>query len=162
MASLFELDQHYAEVLKLAEQGADAQLIQDTLESIEDEIEDKADGYAAVIKRLEGNIDMITKEEQRLKAVKASHKDSITRMKRNLIDSMKMKEKTSFKTGTHNFFIKKNRVGVEILEEKLIPKEFMAVTEKADKEKIKEYMQKNNLDTFAGARLSQGETVVIK
>src|SRR5699024_6553432 len=103
MSSLFELTGKYLDVKNLAEQGVDEQTIMDTLESIDDEIEIKADGYAAVIKHLKGNVEMIDSEIKRLQQLKSTHKNTEKRMKENLYDNMKVTGKTKFKTNLNNF-----------------------------------------------------------
>ena len=51
MSNLYQLTNNYETVLNmLYDEDVDEQMILDTLESIEGEIEDKADGYAKIIK----------------------------------------------------------------------------------------------------------------
>ena len=53
MSNLFELKNSYQQVYDLIAEQEDEQILKDTLSSINDAIEDKADGYVAVIKSLE-------------------------------------------------------------------------------------------------------------
>ena len=54
MSNLYQLTNDYETVLNmLYDEDADEQMILDTLEAIEGEIEDKADNYAKIIKELE-------------------------------------------------------------------------------------------------------------
>ena len=54
MSNLYQLTNNYETVLNmLYDEDADEQMILDTLEAIEGEIEDKADNYAKIIKELE-------------------------------------------------------------------------------------------------------------
>ena len=54
MSNLYELTNNYETLLNmLYDEDADEEMILDTLESIEGEIEDKADGYAKIIRELE-------------------------------------------------------------------------------------------------------------
>ena len=51
MSNLYQLTSNYETVLNmLYDEEIDEQMILDTLEAIEGEIEDKADGYAKIIK----------------------------------------------------------------------------------------------------------------
>ena len=69
MANLYELTKNYETVLNmLYEEDIDEQMVLDTLESIEGDIEDKADGYAKIIKELLGDADKIKAEKLRLEA----------------------------------------------------------------------------------------------
>ena len=57
MAALYELTGEFLQLMDMLEdEECDEQCIMDTLESIEYEIEDKADGYAKIIKSLESNV----------------------------------------------------------------------------------------------------------
>ena len=60
---LYELTDQYDEVINLLYDGeTDEQTILDTLESIEGEIEDKADNYARIIKNLSAEAEMVKAE----------------------------------------------------------------------------------------------------
>ena len=51
MANIYELTGQFLQLLDMLEdEEVDEQVIMDTLESVEYEIEDKADGYAKIIK----------------------------------------------------------------------------------------------------------------
>lgn len=67
MSNLYQLTNNYETVLNmLYDEDADEQMILDTLESIEGEIEDKADNYAKIIKELESKRDSRKAEAKRL------------------------------------------------------------------------------------------------
>lgn len=162
MSTLFNITEKYKYILQLAEEGADESVIKDTLESIEDEIEDKADGYAAVIKRLEANVEMIDKEKQRLDRIKKTHTNTIKRMKENLMDSMYATDKKKFRTELNHFYIKKNPVSLKVTDESLIPEDYFIVEKKLDSKTLKQYMQEHEVNEFSGARLTQSESVIIR
>lgn len=158
MSSLFNLTEQYQTVLDLAEQGADEAAINDALEHINDQIEDKADGYAAVIKHLKGNMEMIKKEQERLAALKKVHDNTIKRMKDNLTEAMKNTGKTKFKTDTNSFYIKKNPVSLIVNKEDYIPSEFYKTKKELDKKSLKTYLQHEG-ETLDGVALEQTEGV---
>src|SRR5699024_1035337 len=162
MSSLFELTGKYLDVKNLAEQGVDEQTIMDTLESIDDEIENKADGYAAVIKHLKGNVEMIDSEIKRLQQLKGTHKNTEKRMKENLYESMKSTGKTKFKTELNNFYVKKNPPSLQVEDEGRIPEDYFITSKALDKKSLLQYMKDNELDAFEGARIQQGESLVIR
>lgn len=162
MASLFELTGKYLEVKNLAEQGVDEQIIMDTLESIDDEIETKADGYAVVIKHLKGNVQTIDEEIKRLQQLKSTHKNTEERMKENLLDSMKYTGKTKFKTGLNSFSIRKNPPSLQVIDEGMIPDEYFITSKSLDKKTLMQYMKDNDINDYEGARLQQGESLSIR
>ena len=54
MSNLYKLNEAWQELVNMLYQDdVDEQMVLDTLESIEGEIEDKADGYAKIIRELE-------------------------------------------------------------------------------------------------------------
>ena len=66
MATLYELTGEFLQLMNMLEdEDCDEQCIMDTLESVEYEIEDKADGYAKIIKSLESNVNGLSKEADR-------------------------------------------------------------------------------------------------
>ena len=67
MNSLYKLTSDYETLLiMLYDEETDEQMILDTLESKEGEIEDKADNYAKIINELLGDAKKIKEEKQRL------------------------------------------------------------------------------------------------
>ena len=61
---LYELAEQWDAVFNMMEDGeTDEQVIFDTLESIEGEIEDKADNYAKMIRNLQASVDVLKAEE---------------------------------------------------------------------------------------------------
>ena len=162
MSSLFELTGKYLTVLDLAEEGADPEVIQDTLESIDDEIEVKADGYANVIKHLDGNIEMLDKEIKRLEKLKKVHANSKKRMKDNLMDSMKATGKQKFKTDSHNFYIKKNPLSMKVESDEYVPEDFFETKKVLDNARLKKYLTNNPDEELKGVSLTRTESVVIR
>lgn len=122
--TLYELNDIYLNLLDLIETGADDEKVQEALENIQDEIEDKADSYAIVIKALEAQNQMFKEEEKRLYSKRKANENSIARMKRNLEETMYLLDKKKFKTDKFSFNIQKNRATVKIVDEDKIPEEF--------------------------------------
>src|SRR5699024_6383758 len=146
MSNLFELSADYKKLLDMAEQGVDEETIQDTIESLglDEDIESKADNYAYILRRLEGNIEMVYKEIKRLQAIKKTHENTQKRLKDNLFESMKMTKKERFKTATNNFNTKKNAVSVIVEDDKFIPKRFYEIQNVFNKKELNQYV--NDLD----------------
>ncbi|UXS30183.1 siphovirus Gp157 family protein [Staphylococcus delphini] len=124
MARLFNLTDAYQQVYDLiAEQGEESALI-DTLQSINDALEDKADGYVAVIKTLETDNVAIDEEIKRLRQRKTSNQNGISRLKESLQFAMESTGKEKFKTALNSYSIAKNPPSLDVTEESLIPKEY--------------------------------------
>lgn len=106
---LYELTEQYEEVINLLYDGeTDEQTILDTLESIEGEIEDKADNYARIIKNLSAEAEMVKAEADRLNRRRKSLEDRADWLKKTLKANMEFIGKTKFKTALFSFSISKN------------------------------------------------------
>lgn len=106
---LYELTERYEEVTSLLYDGeTDEQTILDTLESIEGEIEDKADNYARIIKNLSAEAEMVKAEADRLDRRRKSLEARANWLKRILKANMEFIGKTKFKTALFSFSISKN------------------------------------------------------
>ena len=89
MATLYELTEQMAYLMQLLEDpDAEEQVILDTMEGIDFEIEEKADGYAKIIRMLSGQVDAITAEVDRLTARKKAISNNVERLKTSLEQSM--------------------------------------------------------------------------
>lgn len=161
MATLYELTGEFKELLEMAEdETMDQKTISDTLESVEYEIEEKADSYAKVIKILDGNVDAIDKEIERLTAKKKTMKNNIAGIKKNLENAMLLTGKRKFKTLLFSFGIQKNPASVVIDDEENIPEEFWKQKEpEIDRKALSTYLKANEVEW---AHLSQTESLRIR
>lgn len=106
---LYELTEQWDAVFNMMEDGeTDEQVIFDTLESIEGEIEDKADNYAKMIRNLQASVDVLKAEEERLYYRRKSTENHIQRLKDNLQANLEFIGKTKFKTDLFSFSVAKN------------------------------------------------------
>jgi hypothetical protein len=106
---LYDLTGQYEEILNLLYDGeTDEQTILDTLESIEGEIEEKADNYAKMIKSILADAQVIKDEEDRLYNRRKSLENRAKALKDNLEANLKFIGKTKFKTELFSFNIQKN------------------------------------------------------
>ena len=106
---LYELTEQWDAVFNMMEDGeTDEQVIFDTLESIEGEIEDKADNYAKMIRNLQTSVDVLKAEEERLYYRRKSTENHIQRLKDNLQANLEFIGKTKFKTDLFSFSVAKN------------------------------------------------------
>lgn len=109
MASLYELTDQYTAVLDmLYEPEVDEQTIMDTLESINGEIEDKADNCAKLLRIMAADVEMLKKEEERLTTRRRSIESRAQRMKYYLQANLEFIGKTKFKTALFSFCIAAN------------------------------------------------------
>lgn len=147
MSTLYELTQDWQTLLEYASDSEiDPQTITDTLESLDYEIEEKADGYAKVIRELDGQSDVLKSEIDRLNAKKSAIDNNIKRMKENLQEAMILTNKRKFKTSLFSFSIQKNGgkapIILDVKDTSELPDELVRVKEEADLDAIRELLDK--------------------
>jgi len=158
--NLYELKENYLKVLELIEAGEEG--LEDTLESINDAIEIKADGYARIIKNLEGSVTALKAEIDRMTDRKKSIENNIERLKENLKNAMIETGKEKIKTDLFNIKVADNPYAVNVIDETLIPEEYFKVEiiRKLDKVTLKDDMKNGQI--IKGAVLTQGKGLRIK
>lgn len=156
---LYELAQNYARLMEMAEEMESDALV-DTLESLQDEIEEKAENIAKLVKNLEADAKIIKEEEQRLADRRRSIESKVTRLKEYLQQQLEVAGLQKVKRPTITVAIQANPPSVEIADEKLIPSEFMIPQYKVDKKSIMERLK--NGEIIPGCSLKQTKGVRIK
>lgn len=163
--TLYELTEDYMNLLELAEDpDIDEQAFTDTLEGINGALEDKAEGYAKVIRTLEGDAAACDAESKRLRNKKQTIENNIRRMKAALQYAMQATGKTKFKTALFSFGIQKNPAAVVIDEGYIenIPDRFLIPQDpQIDKKAIKEALKAGE-DLEGIAHLEQTESLRIR
>lgn len=156
--NLYELSLAFQDVQNM---DLDPEVMKDTLDSIEDAIENKAENIAKLIRNLESDVSAFKEEEDRLKTKRQSTENKVKWLKTYLEDNMKLTEKTKFKSGMFNFSIQKNPASVNITDEKAIPEEFLIQQPpKVDKTSLKEILKRGI--EVPGAELKQTEGLRIR
>ena len=160
MSSLYELTGQYLALMEIAEE-ADPDVLRDTLEGINGEFEDKADNCAKVIRNLEGNVEAIKAEIERLEKKKKGWENSIQSIKKDLERSMIITGKRKFKTLLFSFGIQKNTPSVNVKDASKVPAQFWKKQDpKLDRTSLKEFLKENGNTEYA--ELVQGESLRIR
>lgn len=165
MSTLYELKGEYLQLLEMLEDPEiEEQVVLDTLEGIDYELEIKAENYAKIMKELEGNVEIIKTEQQRLADKKSKLEANIKRLKDNLQEAMIATGKTKFKTDLFSFNIQKNGGAAPVIvdvETSELPDELVIYTEKPNLKAIGELLKSDPECKYAhfGER---GESLRIK
>lgn len=164
--TLYELTNDYAELLLMAEDpDTDPQAFTDTLEGIEGAIEDKADGYAMVIRQIMADVAGLKAEIDRLTARKRAGENAIERMKETLQYSMQATGKTKFKTQLFSFNVQNNPASVVMDEQDIenIPERFLKYKDpEIDRKAIKDAIKAGDEDAMDIAHLEQSQSLRIR
>ena len=162
MSNLYQLTQNYDAVLNmLYDEDTDEQMILDTLEAIEGEIEEKADGYAKIIKELESKKNARKEESKRLTESAKVFENRVNTLKQNLYNSMKQTGKTKFTTDLFTFNIAKNGGKQTLTIDGEVPTEYTKTIIENDTEKIRQALEEGQELNFAHLE-PRGESLRIK
>ena len=160
MSTLYELKENWKRIADmLYEEEVDEECILDTLESIEGEIEEKADGYALIIKELLGDADICKKEKQRLETRQKSFENRAAILKNRLEEIMKETGKTKFKTAKFSFGIQKNGGKQALTIDGEVTEEYMKLEN--DTDKIRQALEEGKELPFAHLE-PRGESLRIR
>lgn len=155
--TLFELVGDFLRLYEMADDpDIDPQAFADTMEGIEGAIEDKADGYACVIAKLNGEAKAIKEQEERLYNRRMAIENNVKRMKENLQDAMELTGKVKFRTTLFNYWVQNNPVSVVLDTDDIdsVPSIYVKTVKDFDKTAIKDAI-KNGEDMSGIAHLEQ-------
>lgn len=166
-STLYELTGAWLDLYNMADDpdmDADVQTWFDTMEGLDGEIEDKADGYAKVIAQLNADAAAIKAEEDRLYSRREAIENRVKGMKESLQRMMELTGKTKFKTLLYSYNIQKNPASVVIDDETKVPNEFWIAQEpKLDKKGLIDWLKGlDEADECEWAHLSQSESLRIR
>ena len=142
MATLYELTEEYRQLLDWMEDPEmDPQTIQDTLEALGGEIEEKADGYAKVIRQLEADAAALKAEAKRMINKQKTAEENIERLKKSLQRTMEITGREKIDTGLFKVWLQKTPESVVMDEQYIenIPERFLRMRDpEINKQAIKE------------------------
>ena len=151
MTKLYELTQNYLSVMEMAEE-MDTDTLNDTLESIEEEIHDKAENIAKLVKNLNADVDALKSEEKRLADRRKSLENKVTHLKEYLQNQLEVAGLDKVKRPTLTVSIQNNPPSVKVLDEKLLSDYMIPQDPKLDKKAIltalKEGQEVNGAELF--------------
>ena len=157
---MYELTTSMQAVQALAEQGED---VTDTLLSLEDDIEVKAENTNKVIKMFTYNNTAIDEEIKRLQEIKKHNENAVERLKTGIENMMIALQKSELKTPLFAAKFIKNPPKVVITDEKNVPAKYLTyipATTTVNKNALKEDL-KNGIE-LPFAHLEQGRRLDLK
>ena len=150
MSNLYQLTENYENVLNmLYDENIDEEMIFDTLEGIEGEFEDKADGYAKIIKEIEAKKNARKEEAKRLTDSAKIFENRVNNLKQKLFNAMKATGKTKFATNLFTFNIAKNGGKQALTIGGDVPEEFTKTKIENDTDKIRQALENGENLPFA-------------
>ncbi len=142
--TLYEITGELLELQNMIEEGVDPDVINDTIESVEFDLEQKAEGYVMVIRNLEAQAKAIKDEEKRLREKRLSAENGIERLKKRLFDSMNATGKKKLNAGVFTLSVQKNGGALPVIidaDVENMPKEMLKMEIRPDTKRIAELLQ---------------------
>lgn len=168
MASLYDLTGEYAqwaEYLEQTELDDDMEAaLQEALNNIAVNIDDKLENYAKIIKNFESDIEGLKAEEARLSAKRKAMENSIKTMKERMMIAMQQTGRLDIKTSLFSFKVQKNPASVVMDEAYIenIPEQFLIQQDpKIDRKAIKAAIEAG-FDLEGIAHLERTESIRIR
>ena len=158
---LYELTQNYINLQELLEDPEiPVEVINTALSEVTEEIEEKAENIAKLIKSMELDAAAIKEEETRLSSKRKSLEGRVKNLKEYLEGAMRAVDKKKIKGKLFSFNIQKNPASLDIYDTSMIPKDYIKVVETFDNAEIKKAL-KEGIDV-PGAILTQSESLRIR
>lgn len=155
MGSMFELTENYKKLLWMLEDAEESddetvkEVIKDTLDLLEGDIEAKADSIAYIKRKLDADEEMLKKEEQRLRARRESIIKNRQKLVESLMEAMRSMGKEKFKTKFNSFGIRKAGGKIPIVLDTApenLPERFQEIKIEADMDAIRGYLEQHRDD----------------
>jgi hypothetical protein len=163
---VYEIVEKYLQIENMLEEQEDQdtqEMLQDTLDSIEGDLEEKLEYLTKIQKNYEAQAEMFKAEKDRLAKKQQSTKNKAGNLKGFLEHILLATGKRKLETGIFTLSIQKNPPSLIIDDESLIPDDFFETVRQLDKKHLKEALKHPaSKGLIFGARLEQGEGIRIK
>ena len=136
MATIYQINEKYLLIQQMIEEGTPPEVFAEALQAIDGEASEKLESYAMVLKNIESDISGLDAEIKRLQERKKSMENNVKQMKLNMAILLQSVEGNKVKTDKFTFSLRKS-TAVEVLNESLIPPQFVVTERKVLKSEIK-------------------------
>lgn len=157
MASLYQLNNAYAQLQQMIEDGQEG--LEDTLASITDAVEEKLEAYAMVIKNIESDVEGIKSEEKRLAERRKIMENGITRMKQAIAETLQGSGQEKVKTEKFTFSFRKSSK-VEVSDIDSLPQQFIKVERTISRAELAKALKAG--EQIEGAQLVENQSLQIR
>lgn len=161
MSNLFELSTKFAELLNMVDEGYSIEELQDTLDSIQADMDTKVDNTVGLIRSVEADVETIDKEVKRLQELKRSKVNFVDRLKGYLQDALEVQDIKNYRTSKNYIYKRKNAPSKDIVDETKIPSEYWV----SQAPKLNSKMLVDDLKAgkdIPGTQLKQTVSLVVK
>lgn len=127
MAALYKLADEYAVMmarLEAAGDDAEAEAVWSELDALADNVVEKAEAYARIMRNKQAEADGYKAEKERLAANQKAAENVVERLKARLLDSMQRMSLTDIQTSIGKWCIQMNPYSCQVIDEAEVPAEF--------------------------------------
>lgn len=166
MASIYELTAEYQLISEyISDPDATEEELEEALKALDangQAIEDKADGYAKLIKELNAQSEAVKAETKRLQTRKTRIDNGVKKLKLRLKEAMELTGKTKFKTDLFSFNVQSTGIRSVELDVPVdeLPEDFVEVTKKPKNKEILKYIKETGDISFAHPKKATKSLVI--
>lgn len=163
MASIFKLTADQARLMTMVESGdISKEDAADTFEGMEGQLNKKINDYCLVRRKMNGDLDVISAEIERLTKIKSEKENQIKNLTQSLCVALDSVGESKFDTGLFKGHFRKGRTSLKVINPSVIPDEYIttSITEKIDKTQLKKDIESGAIECD-GAELTIGATTLI-
>ncbi|WP_342550934.1 siphovirus Gp157 family protein [Lysinibacillus sp. FSL M8-0216] len=157
MASLYQLNNAYAQLQQMIEDGQEG--LEDTLDSITDAVEEKLEAYAMVIKNIESDVEGIKSEEKRLAERRKVMENGVVRMKQAIAETLQNSGQDKVKTEKFTFSWRKSSK-VEVSNIDSLPQQYVKVERTISRAELAKALKAG--EQIEGAQLIENQLLSIR
>ena len=158
---LYKLTENYNNLLELLEdENVPNDLIQQSLNDVKDDIENKAENIAKLVRQLDAESKALEDEEKRLANRKKTLKNRSKGLKNYLQASLESVGLKKVKTKLFNITIQKNPTSLNVTDEDSIPDKYFVTEKNLLKTDLLQDLKDGK--TIDGVNLKQGESLRIR
>lgn len=158
MANLYQLTTEYAALMAeydMAEDEQQREEVWQMIDALQDDIGDKAEAYARIIRNLQADAEAYKAESQRLARKQKAAEAAVDGLKRRLLDAMKYTGATEITTSIGKWRVQMNPWSVDVLDADEIPMEYhIPQPDKIDKAALLRHFKETG-EMLDGAMFSQ-------
>ena len=160
--SIYKILEDYRFIEQMIEDGVPEEEFVEAIKAKDGELSEKLENYAMIITNRQAIADGKKAESKRLAESAKSEENAIKRMKEVMQFAMVSAGKTKIKGEKFNFTVQKNPPSLKVLDENLVPREYVEVEEviKIDKKAILHELKAGV--EIAGVEVVQGESIRIR
>lgn len=165
MATLYKLTDEYAALmarLEAATDDAEAEAVWSELDALADNVVEKAEAYARIMRNKQAEADGYKAEKERLAANQKAAENVVERLKARLLESMQRMGLKDIQTSIGKWRVQMNPASCQVLDEADVPAEFhIPQPDKIDKSGILRHF-KDTGEILPGVEIAQNAGICFR